>query len=121
MGVLIHKRAEGHHGTLEAVNLGAPIGQVAHWTATRRANNGPEAEYWDLHAVFSWITPALFNDKDIPNQLTLQQTRRSRSYIVRPIEGPGQRTALNGRSLIMERVALDGSNDEGNAGQRSSG
>ena len=71
----------------------------------RRADQGPESDLYDLHAVCSFIQKALFEDPGY-QKLILIQPGRGRAYRLVPVEGPGQRTVLSGRSLIMERVAL---------------
>lgn len=92
-------------GRIEVPHLGALIGNIQSGTLTRRGDEGPESDFYDLNAVLAWVTAAMFNDADYPKQVIVQLSR-SRAYILEPQVGPGQRTVLTGRSLVMERVKL---------------
>lgn len=81
---------------------------MSNWTVTRRSDEGPESEFYNLHATMDWANAALFNDPDYATKrkITVSLTRGGRTYVVEPVEGPGQRTVLNGKSLIVDRVRL---------------
>jgi hypothetical protein len=99
----IFRRIEGRHGRIEVPFLGALIGDISNWTLTRRADRGSDSEYYDLHAVLSFVNPAMFNDPDYDKSVII---RGGKGQTYRVDQVPGQQTVLQGRVLTMERVAL---------------
>lgn len=110
---LLFRLVEGKGGKVDIPDLGIHVGTIAWFRCVRRAPEGPEAEFYDLNAVFQSVTPSLFDDPDYEKRVILTPAK-GRSWLVRPSEGPGQRTALNGRSLVMERVTLQRMEPDGN-------
>lgn len=92
-------------GRIEVPHLGALIGNIQSGNLVRRGDSGPESDFYDFKGVCAWVTAAMFDDPDYPKRVVVQ-TSRTRSYILEPQEGPGQRTVLTGRSLVMDRVKL---------------
>ena len=90
-----------HGGRIDVEEIGLHIGKVGSWTLTPRTGEG-EAKFSDLRAVLVWIQRELFLDPAYPHQITLQLGKQA----LRVTQDPGQRTALNGKSLIMERVTI---------------
>jgi hypothetical protein len=90
-----------HGGRIDVEEIGLHIGKVGSWTLTPRMGEG-EARFSDLRAVLVWIQRELFLDPAYPHQITLQLGKQA----LRVMQDPGQRTALNGKSLIMERVTI---------------
>jgi hypothetical protein len=104
----LYGRMNGFQGRIEIPDLGAVIGEMSTWTLTRRGNTtensrDPEADNYDLTADLRFVNEALFGDADYEKRIIIQ-AGRGQSYVIEPVEGPGQRTALNGRKLVMERV-----------------
>lgn len=103
----VFKRKTGFHGRIEIPDLGAVIGETATWVLTRRGNdeNGrdPEASYYDFHADLKFVNEALFKDSDYEKRVVIH-AGKGQSYEIVPVIGPGQRTVLTGRSLVMERI-----------------
>ena len=106
----VFRRIDGTHGFIEIPMLGTRIGEIGPWTLTRRGEahlnpQDPEAAEFDLTATLTLVpNEALWNDPDYEKRVVISMRRGKRTWTVQPVEGPGQRTALNGRSLIMERV-----------------
>lgn len=105
----LHRRMQGQHGSIHIPDLGALIANMSSWTLTRRGESensrDPEAEFYDLHAVLSFVNEALFNDADYTKVVKVQ-LGKGQTYELIPQEGAGQRTALTGRNLDMLRVAF---------------
>ncbi len=105
----IFKRLQGQHGRVEIPDLGALIGNMSSWTLTRRGSSensrDPEAEFFDFHAVLTFVNEALFGDPDYEKRVVIQ-AGKGMSYLLEPVDGPGQRTALTGRNLSIERIRL---------------
>lgn len=103
----IFGKITGYHGRIEIPDLGAVIGEMTHWELRRRGNpensRDPEADYFDLHADLRFVNEALFDDPDYERRVIIQGGR-GQTYLVEVVPGPGQRTALTGRSLKMERI-----------------
>lgn len=104
---LLYGRIEGRYGRIDVPFLGTRIGEVTHWLATRRSENGPESAFYNLHISLKWMNEALFNDTEYVKKVVLRIGKGGVEYEVKPVEGPGQRTALSGASLVMDRVRLD--------------
>lgn len=103
----VFKRSTGFHGKIEIPDLGAVIGETASWSLARRGSDensrDPESEFYDFRADLKFINATLFDDPDYEKSITIQ-AGKGQSYRLEPVDGPGQRTVLTGRSLIMERV-----------------
>lgn len=105
MPTLFHRRIEGRYGRIEVPYLGIRIADVVSWTCLRRAETGDEAAFYNFSAILGWAQEALFNDPDY-EKVVIVRVGKGPEHRVVP-QGSGQRTALNGRSLVMERVILE--------------
>jgi len=95
-------------GRIHIPDLGAPVGDIVSWTLVRRGDakidhRDPEADFFDLHAVFSFINKPLFEDPDYHKEVLIWRKGMQQQRVE---QDPGARTVLSGRSLIMERVKL---------------
>lgn len=90
-------------GLVEIPFLGAKVGELASWTLQRRGDEGPDAGLYDLHAVFSFVSEALWHDEDYPKDIVLNLSP-SKQYRVQ--QESGMRTVLTDRSLLMEGVTI---------------
>jgi hypothetical protein len=90
-------------GTVEIPFLGAKVGEFSSWTLQRRGDQGPEAGLYDLHAVFSFVSEALWHDDEYDKQILLSL---SPSKQFRVQQESGMRTVLSERSLLMEGVTI---------------
>lgn len=99
-----HKFLEGPYGRIEVTETGLLVGRIAHWFLRRRADTGPESEFWDLSATLQFVFEAAWNDPDYEKTVLVQIGKGREARWHRIIQEPSQRTALEGRSLIMERV-----------------
>lgn len=104
---LFFKRIEGRYGRIEVPYLATRIGETASWSVNRREDKGPESDFYNFHAILTWITDALFADEEYVKEVIVRVGRDGAEHRVVPVEGPGQRTVLNGRTLIMDRVRLE--------------
>lgn len=108
----LYKRIDGLVGRVDIPEIGAHIGDFVSATLTRRGEvednpRDPEGSFYDLHAVLRFVNKALFEDPDYQKVVTVWVKRNPRRrWVLEPRQGPGQRTALQGRSLIMERAEL---------------
>jgi hypothetical protein len=101
---LFHKFLEGPNGRIEVTETGLLVGKIAHWTLRRRAEQGSDSDVFDLHATLKFVVEAIWNDPDYEKTVLVQIGRGSLARWHRIVQLPGQRTALQGNSLIMERV-----------------
>lgn len=99
-----HKFLEGPNGRIEVVEKGLLVAKIAHWTLRRRADTGPDSDFFDLHATLAFVVESAWNDPEYDKLVTVQIGKGSLARWYRIVQSPGQRTALSGRSLIMERV-----------------
>jgi hypothetical protein len=99
----IFRKIDGRYGRIEVPFLGALIGNINSWTLTRRADRGPDSELFDLHAALSFVNEAMFHDPDY-EKVVFVRGGKGQEYRLEQVSG--QRTVLQGRSLIMERVTL---------------
>ncbi len=91
-------------GTVEIPFLGAKVGELQSWTLQRRGDQGPDAGFYDLHAVFSFLSDALWNDPEY-DKVVLLNLNPYRRYKLTQAEGG--KTVREGRSLLMESVTID--------------
>lgn len=106
---LLFSRIQGTNGSIDVPRLGVPIAEMSGWTLTRRGDVGgegtgteAEANYFDLRAVLARVTEGIFRDPDYEKRVIL--VLKGQKYLV--TQAPGQRTALTGRSLVMEKVEI---------------
>ena len=90
-------------GTVEIPFLGAKVGELSNWTLQRRGDFGPDAGLYDLHASFSFLSDALWNDQEYPKTVVLS-LNPTRHYRLEQAEGYA--TVREGRSLVMEGVTI---------------
>jgi hypothetical protein len=90
-------------GTVEIPFLGAKVGELASWTLQRRGDEGSDASLYDLHAVFSFVSEALWNDDEYQKTILLSL---SPSKQFRVQQESDMRTVLSERSLLMEGVTI---------------
>lgn len=78
---------------------------MEYWLLTRRADTPSDVEEWDLRAAFSYINQFAFERRpDRVVYVTLGDPRRDGRQF--RLEETGGRTALDGKSLLIERVRL---------------
>lgn len=99
----------GTNGTIDVPRLGVPIAELDGWSLTRRGDIGvegsgtePEGNYFDLIAQLKRVTEGIFRDPEYTKRVIL--VLKGQKYLV--TQAPGQRTALTGRSLVMEKVEI---------------
>jgi len=90
-------------GIVDIPFLGAKVGELDNWTLTRRGDIGPDAGLYDLRALFSFVSEALWHDGEYPKRITINLTP-TKQYRLEQL--PDQRTVLQGKSLLMESVRL---------------
>ena len=92
-------------GTVEIPFLGAKVAEIDKWTLQRRGDEGPDSGLYDLHAVFSFVSEALWNDEDYQKVILLNLSPH-KQFKVR--HDSGMRTDLTERNLTMEGVTIHG-------------
>ena len=90
-------------GIIDIPFLGAKVGELNQWTLQRRGDTGPDAGLYDLHAVLSFVSTALWEDADYEKRVVVS-LNPSKQY--RLEQAPGMRTVLEGRSLLIEGVTI---------------
>jgi hypothetical protein len=90
-------------GTIDIPFLGAKVGELTNWTLTRRGDTGQDAALYDLHASFSFISKALWDDPDYEKRVILN-LNPSKQYRLDQV--PGMRTVLQDKSLLMDGVTI---------------
>lgn len=90
-------------GTVEIPFLGAKVGELSNWTLQRRGDQGRDADLYDLHAVFSFVSDALWNDDEY-GKVILLNISPSKQY--RVDLDPEARTVREGRTLLIEKVTI---------------
>lgn len=106
MGYLFKTIRSGQYkpaGTVEIPFLGAKVGELAQWTLQRRGDSGPDAGLYDLHAAFSFVSEALWNDEEY-EKVVFVNLSPQRQY--RLEQAPGYATVREGRSLLMQGVKI---------------
>lgn len=101
---LVFSRVSGTAGSIDVPRLGVPIAEISSWTLTRRGSqeDQSEADFFDLRAILTRFTQAIFDDPEYEKRVIL--VLKGQRYLV--IQAPGQRMALTGRSLVMVKVEL---------------
>lgn len=91
-------------GTVSIPFLGAKVGEFQSWTLQRRGDQGSDASLYDLHAVFSFLSDALWDDDEYAKViiLNLNPTRQYRLE-----KADDSRTVRGGRSLLIEKVTIE--------------
>ena len=85
--------------------VGLEIGQMEYWLLTRRTDSPSGVEEWDLRAAFSYLNQFAFDRRpDRTVFIWLGDPKRGGKQF--RLEETGGRTALDGKSLLMERVRL---------------
>jgi len=97
-------RYEPLRGSIDIPRLGAPVAEIVNGTLIRRAREGPESDLFDLRATLGSVHVALFNDPEYEKRVQVRLGKLS--WVLEPEPGPGQRTALTGKTLTMERVRM---------------
>lgn len=90
-------------GSVEIPFLGAKVGELSTWTLQRRGDQGRDADLYDLHAVFSFVSDALWNDDEYGKVIFLNLTP-TKQYRVE--KDPESRTVREGRTLLIEGVTI---------------
>lgn len=90
-------------GIVEIPFLGAKVGEFASWTLQRRGDEGRDAGLYDLHAVFSFVSQALWEDEDYQKHILLNLTP-SKQYRVQ--QESDMRTVLSDKALLIEGVTI---------------
>jgi len=67
----IFQRVSGKTGEIRIESLGVLVGTFSSWTLTRRGDDGPREDLYDLHAVFSYVNPHLWGDDDYVKTITV--------------------------------------------------
>jgi len=90
-------------GVVDIEFLGGRVGDLSSWTLTRRGDEGPDADLYDLRALFTYVSEALWNDPDYTKRIVLN-LNPNKQYRLQQAEG--FRTVRDGRSLLMEGVTI---------------
>lgn len=90
-------------GIVDIPFLGAKVGEFSSWTLQRRGDSGPDSGLYDFHAVFSFVSEALWNDGDYEKRI-LVNLNPVKQY--RLEQAPGMRTVHSGKSLLVEGVTI---------------
>ncbi len=100
----LFQRISGKQGEVRIETLGVLVGTFASWTLTRRRDDGPRADLYDLYAAFSYVNPHLWDDNDYEKTIRVDVGKQSFTLM----QEEGFRTTLDGRrSLQMQGVRLD--------------
>lgn len=94
-------------GIVEIPFLGAKVGELEKWVLQRRGDEDPEAGLYDLHAVFSFVSEALWNDEDY-QKVVLLNLSPTKQFRVQHDSGMG--TDLTEKTLLMQGVTIHGTN-----------
>lgn len=90
-------------GVVEVPFLGGRVGDLSSWTLTRRGDEGPDADLYDLRAVFAYISEALWDDPEFEKRITLRLNPQKQYRLQ---QANGFPTVRTGRSLLMEGVTI---------------
>jgi hypothetical protein len=92
----------GKQGQVTIPSLGAVPGIMSSWHLKRRETPVQGIGPWDFHAVLSYVNQAYFDDADLAATMVFTVNignRTDGSPNVHQLEGPFERTVLNGLSL----------------------
>ena len=95
-------------GIVQIPFLGAKVGEFSSWTLQRRGDSGADALLYDLHAVFSFVSTALWDDDEYEKEILINLNPHKQ---FRLRQTPGMRTVLSGKSLLMEGMTLHGTSN----------
>lgn len=99
----IFQRISGREGEVRIESLGVLVGTFKSWTLSRRGDDGPRADLYDLHAVFSYVNPHLWGDNDY--QKSIRLVVGDQEFTIEQEDGFD--TVIDGRSsLRMQGVRL---------------
>jgi hypothetical protein len=99
----LFQRINGKTGEVRIEALGVLVGTFQSWTLTRRGDDGPGADLYDLRAVFSYANPHLWEDDDYTKTITVKLGKE----VFRLEQEDGYETRLDGRrSIYMQGVRL---------------
>jgi hypothetical protein len=90
-------------GVVDIEFLGGKVGDLASWTLTRRGEEGPDADLYDLRATFAYVAEALWDDPDYEKRIVLN-LNPTKQYRLQQTDGFP--TVRNGRGLLMEGVTI---------------
>jgi len=90
-------------GVVEIPFLGAKVGEFSSWTLQRRGDQGRDAGLYDLHAVFSFVSEALWSDDEYEKAILLNLNPTKQYRVQRE---PDMRMVLSDRSLLIEGVTI---------------
>lgn len=104
------KQIRGRRGVITIPSLGAVVARIdaqdgGEWEISRREDGRKEGEppTYRLRALFTYLNPALLkmieSDPRYKTEFVVWWTANNRFRV----EWPGQRLALNGRTLMIER------------------
>ena len=99
----IFQRLTGKVGEIRIESLGVLVGTMSNWTLSRRGDDAPGEGLYDLYAVFSYVNPHLWADKEYTKTVTIRVGRDT----FRLEQGDGYDTVMDGRkSMRMLGVKL---------------
>lgn len=99
----LFQKLTGREGEVRINSLGVMVGEFKHWALTRRGDDSPGSDLYDLRAVFSYVNPHLW-DEDYERTITIKIGKDT--YRLEQGEGFGP-PALTGRSVLnMQGVRL---------------
>jgi hypothetical protein len=99
----LFQRINGKVGEVRIETLGVLVGTFQSWALSRRGDDGPGADLYDLRAVFSYVNPHLWEDTDYIKTITIKIGRDT----FRLEQEDGYATQLDGRrSVYMQGVRL---------------
>jgi hypothetical protein len=90
-------------GVVDIPFLGAKVGEIDNWSLRRRGDEGADASLYDLHAAFSFLSKPLWEDDEYDKRIVVSLNPQQQ-YRLEQV--PGQRTVLQGKSLLVEGVKL---------------
>ena len=99
----------GRIGNVTIPSLGVEVCTMDSWYLQRRENPGRNVGLWDFHAALSYANQFYFDDEDLAPLLVFTVQIGSRpdgSPNLHRLEGPFERTVLNGKSLEVQGANL---------------
>ena len=92
-------------GLVEIPFLGAKVGEFASWRLTRRGDEGPDADLYDLRAVFSFVSKALWDDDEYQKTILLNLSPTKQFRVQRELDVGMD---LSDRDLTIQGVTIHG-------------